>query len=59
MTGLRQASQRWPVTIYLYCRSGRRTVIAIDALKKSGYGDLVNLETLENASKTLNRAIVK
>jgi phage shock protein E len=45
--------------IYLYCRSGRRTRIAIDALKKSGYGDLVNLETLENASKTLNRAIVK
>jgi phage shock protein E len=45
--------------IYLYCRSGRRTVIAIDALKKAGYEDLVNLETLENASKKLNRAIVK
>jgi phage shock protein E len=45
--------------IYLYCRTGRRTGIAFDVLKKAGYEDLVNLETLENASKTLNRAIVK
>ena len=45
--------------IYLYCRSGRRTDIAFDVLKKAGYEDLVNLRTLENASKTLNRAIVK
>jgi phage shock protein E len=45
--------------IYLYCRSGRRTGIAFDVLKKAGYTDLVNLKSLENASKTLNRAIVK
>jgi phage shock protein E len=45
--------------IYLYCRTGRRTGIAFDVLKKTGYEDLVNLETVENASKTLNRAIVK
>jgi phage shock protein E len=45
--------------IFLYCRSGRRTGIAIDALKKIGYDELINLDTLENASKTLNRAIVK
>jgi phage shock protein E len=45
--------------IFLYCRSGRRTGIAFDALKKIGYDELINLETLENASKTLNRAIVK
>jgi phage shock protein E len=45
--------------IYLYCRSGRRTGIAYDILKKEGYTDLINLGTVENASKTLNRAIVK
>jgi phage shock protein E len=45
--------------IYLYCRSGRRTGIAYDVLSKEGYRDLVNLGTVENASKTLNRAIVK
>lgn len=45
--------------IYLYCRSGRRTAIAEETLKKSGYGDLVNLGTLENAVQVLQRPIVK
>lgn len=45
--------------IYLYCRSGRRTGIAFDALKRLGYTDLVNLETLEKASRELNLPIVK
>jgi phage shock protein E len=45
--------------IYLYCRSGRRTGIAFDVLKKAGYEDLINLGTMENASKTLNRAVIK
>ena len=45
--------------IYLYCRSGRRTGIAFDVLKKAGYEDLVNLETLEKASKEMNLPIVK
>lgn len=45
--------------IYLYCRSGRRTGIAFDTLKKMGYQDLVNLETVEKASKELNLPIVK
>lgn len=46
-------------TIYLYCRSGRRTGIAEETLKKSGYRDLVNLGTLENAAQELQRPIVK
>lgn len=46
-------------TIFLYCRTGRRTGIAFDVLTKAGYEDLVNLGTVENASKTLNRAVVK
>lgn len=45
--------------IYLYCRSGRRTGIAYETLKKAGYENLINLETLENAAKVLNRAVVK
>jgi phage shock protein E len=45
--------------IYLYCRTGRRTGLAFDVLKKAGYEDLVNLETVEKASKTLNRPVVK
>lgn len=45
--------------IYLYCRTGRRTGLAFDVLKKAGYEDIVNLSTLENASKELNLPIVK
>lgn len=47
------------VKIYLYCRSGRRTGIAFDALKRMGYEDLVNLETLEKASQALGKPVVK
>jgi phage shock protein E len=46
-------------TIYLYCRTGRRTGIAEKTLKKAGYANPINLETVENASKVLNRAVVK
>ena len=45
--------------IYLYCRSGRRSAIAVDTLKKAGYENLINLETVENASKVLDRSVVK
>lgn len=45
--------------ILLYCRSGRRSGLALDVLKKSGYEDVVNLGTLEEAAKTLGRGIVK
>lgn len=45
-------------TIYLYCRSGRRSKIAEDTLEKAGYENLINLKTLENAAKVLNRAVV-
>jgi phage shock protein E len=45
--------------IYLYCRTGRRTALAVDVLKKAGYVDLVNLRTLENAAKVLNLPTVK
>ena len=45
--------------IYLYCRSGRRTAIAADVLKRSGYQNLTNLGTMDNAARVLNMRIVK
>ena len=45
--------------LYLYCRSGRRTAIAAKTLTRAGYRNLVNLGTMENAARTLNRRIVK
>ncbi|KAB0672230.1 rhodanese-like domain-containing protein [Oryzomonas sagensis] len=45
--------------IYLYCRTGRRTALAFDVLKKAGYEDIINLGTVENAAKELGRPIVK
>ena len=45
--------------IYVYCRSGRRAQIAKENLEQLGYTDVVNLGSLEDAAKTLNRKIVK
>jgi phage shock protein E len=45
--------------MYLYCRTGRRTGLAFDVLKKIGYEDVVNLGPMENASNVLNLPIVK
>lgn len=45
--------------LYLYCRSGRRSAIAVKTLTRAGYRNLVNLGTLENASRALKRRIVK
>jgi phage shock protein E len=45
--------------IYVYCRSGRRSQIAKEALEKLGYKDVVNLGSYEDAAKALKRKIVK
>lgn len=45
--------------IYVYCRSGRRAQIAKENLERLGYGDVVNLGSLEDAAKTMKRTIVK
>ena len=44
--------------IYLYCRTGRRSGIAKEALEKLGYKDIINLGSLEDAAKTLKRKII-
>ena len=36
-------------TIYLYCRSGRRSGIALEALREAGYNNAVNVGGLEEA----------
>ena len=45
--------------INLYCRTGRRSGIALDTLKKEGYSNLTNLGSMENASAVLRKTIVK
>ncbi len=45
--------------IYVYCRTGRRSQIAKEALEKLGYKDVKNLGSLEDAAKALKRKIVK
>lgn len=45
--------------INLYCRSGRRSGIALDSLKKLGYEDVSNLGSVKDASEKLQIRIVK
>jgi phage shock protein E len=45
--------------IYVYCRSGRRSKIAKETLEKLGYKHVVNLGSLEDAAKKMQRKIVK
>jgi len=44
--------------INLYCRSGRRSKIARKALQEMGYTNIVDLGSMENASRVLNRRII-
>ncbi|UFS72070.1 rhodanese-like domain-containing protein [Geomonas sp. RF6] len=45
--------------IGLYCRSGRRSDIALQTLKTLGYRDVVNYGGLNDAARKLNIPIVK
>ena len=36
-------------TLYLYCRSGRRSGVALDALQQAGYAGAVNIGGLDDA----------
>lgn len=38
-------------TIYLYCRSGRRSGIALEALQEAGYNNAVNIGGLDDARR--------
>lgn len=45
--------------IDLYCRTGRRSGIALDTLKKLGYENTINHGTLKEASDKLKIPVVK
>ena len=45
--------------VYIYCRSGRRSAIAVEAMKKLGYTDLTDLGGKDEAEKLLLRLIIR
>lgn len=45
--------------INLYCRTGRRSGIALDTLKALGYEDVTNLINVQEASEKLKTPIIK
>jgi phage shock protein E len=45
--------------IYIYCRSGRRAVAAVEKLKSMGYANLHNLGGLHDAQEKFNLPIKK
>ena len=42
----------------VYCRSGRRSGVAVSILKDNGFVDIVDLQTLENAASKIGLSIV-
>ena len=42
----------------VYCRSGRRSGVAVSILKGNGFVDIVDLQTLENAASKTGLSIV-
>lgn len=57
--GIETAAPDKKTKIIVYCRSGRRSGIALDTLKKLGYEDVTNLINAKEASEKLNIPIVK
>jgi phage shock protein E len=45
--------------VILYCRSGRRSGIALETLKTIGYEDVTNLKTVKEASEKLGIPVIK
>ena len=45
--------------VYVYCRSGRRSAIAVEAMKKLGYTDLTDLGGMDEAEKRPLRLIIR
>ena len=41
--------------VYVYCRSGRRSAIAVGAMKKLGYTNLTDLGGMDEAKKRLRK----
>ena len=43
------------IPVYVYCRSGRRSAIAVKAMKKLGYTNLTDLGGMDEAKKRLRK----
>ena len=43
------------IPVYVYCRSGRRSAIAVEAMEKLGYTDLTDLGGMDEAKKRLRK----
>ena len=46
-----EVTENKDATLYLYCRSGRRSGIAADALSEAGFSNAINIGGLEDAMK--------
>ena len=43
------------IPVYVYCRSGRRSAIAVEAMRKLGYTNLTDLGGMDDAKKRLRK----
>ena len=41
--------------LFVYCRSGRRSAIAVEAMKKLGYNNITDLDGMDEAKKRLRK----
>lgn len=57
--GIVKAAPDRKTRIDLYCRSGRRSGIALDSLKQLGYDNVTNQGSIKDASEKLNIPVVK
>ena len=46
------------IPVYVYCRSGRRSAIAVEAMRKLGYTNLTDLGGMDEAKKRLRKSRV-
>jgi phage shock protein E len=58
-TGIAKVAPDRKTKIMLYCRTGRRSGIALDTLQKSGYDDVTNLGSVQEASDKLHIPIIR
>jgi len=57
--GIAKSAPDKKMKINLYCRTGRRSGIALETLKKLGYDHVTNFGSVKDASEKLNVPVVK
>lgn len=51
VAGVQKLGVKKDDTVYLYCRSGRRSGIALESLQSAGFGNVGNLGSLQQAQE--------